>query len=145
MVAGGLGASRHRPRDEPEFGLCPAGDEAGDDIGKAALGDDRVGIGEDSTACVQGGLRREVALGGVVLGHGRGSFWGLVAGDINCVAGFKILIMLYIVIFVKLALWVWRDFFGMVLMREITHPKWQSQARPNISLQLKSRGKVQTL
>ena len=50
--------------------LFPAGDQAGDDIGKAALGDDGVGIGEDGAAGVEGGLRGEATLGGVVLGHG---------------------------------------------------------------------------
>ena len=43
-------------RDEPEFGLRPARDQAGDDIGKTTLGDDRVGIGEDGAAGVEGGL-----------------------------------------------------------------------------------------
>ena len=52
----GFGEARHRPRDEPELGLVPAGDQAGDDVGKATLGDDRVGIGEDGAACVEGGL-----------------------------------------------------------------------------------------
>ena len=75
-MAEGFGESRHGPRDEPEFGLGPAGDHAGDDVGKATLRDDRVGIGEDGAACVQGGLRGEAALGSVVLGHGVRSFWG---------------------------------------------------------------------
>ena len=75
-MAEGFGESRHGPRDEPEFGVGPAGDQAGDDVGKTALGDDGVGIGEDGAACVQGGLRGQAAFGGFVGGLGVRSFWG---------------------------------------------------------------------
>ena len=74
-MAEGFGKAGEGPRDEPEFGVLPAGDEAGDDVGEAAFGDDGVGIGEDGAAGVEGGLRGEAALGGVVLSHWAVSFW----------------------------------------------------------------------
>lgn len=69
-MAEGFGKAGEGAGDEPEFGVFPSRDPAGDDIGKAALGDDGVGIGEDGAAGVEGGLGGEATLGGVVLGHG---------------------------------------------------------------------------
>ena len=81
-MAEGFGEAGEGPGDQPEFGVFPSRDEAGDDIGKAALGDDGVGIGENGAAGVEGGLRREATLGCVVLGHGGGVLWGEGGGDL---------------------------------------------------------------
>ncbi len=68
----GFGKARHRPGDEPEAGVLPARQVARHDVGKAALRDDAVGLGEDGAAGHQAGLRRQAALRGVV-GAGAGS------------------------------------------------------------------------
>ena len=74
ILTEGFAETGHRARDQPEAGLAPPRQAAGDDIGKDAFGDDRIGFGEHRAAGVDGTLRRQAALGGVIGGHGSMSF-----------------------------------------------------------------------
>ncbi len=73
ILAEGLGKAGQGARDHPEPGLAPAGQKAGDDIGKAAAWDDGIGIGENRALGHERCLRRQAALRGVIA-HGSMSF-----------------------------------------------------------------------
>ena len=68
VVREGLGETRERPRDDPEPRLVPVRQKAGDDVHHHALGDHRIGLGEDGAAGEKLGLRR-VTAGGRIVGR----------------------------------------------------------------------------
>ena len=53
----GLGKAGHRAGNDPGAGLVPMGQIAGDDVAHHAMGDDSIGLGEDSAAGMERGLR----------------------------------------------------------------------------------------